>query len=135
MGKKGKKRKKTSKQPTPDRSAASKASLSDAQTSTNDSDSGKNASCGRVVITHSTYLPKLIDTLEKLVKYPRIKTITPAVISRVRSNSHTFKLKVSVPITGGYKLIARHRKSAQEVFVVTDLSKAELESAIAQVLP
>ncbi len=123
MGKKGKKRKKASKQPTPNRSPTSKA-LSD------DTVNG-----GRVVITHSTYLPKLIDTLEKLVKYPKIKTITPAVISRVKSNSHTFKLKVSVPITGGYKLIARHRKSAQEVFVVTDLSKAELESAITQVLP
>ncbi|MGC1218773.1 MAG: DUF2103 domain-containing protein [Phormidesmis sp.] len=134
MGKKGKKRKKASNQPTPDRSASSKAPLGEAQSSKNDLGSGKTVSAGRVVITHSTYLPKLIHTLEKLVKYPRIKTITPAVISRVRSNSHTFKLKVSVPITGGYKLIARHRKSAQEVFVVTDLSKAELESAIAQVL-
>lgn len=95
----------------------------------------KPASTGRVVVTHSTYLPKLIDTLEKLAKCPGIKTITPAVISRVKSNAPKFRLKVSVPITGGHKLIARHRKSAQEVFVVTELSKAELESAIAQVLP
>lgn len=91
-------------------------------------------SAGRVVITHSTYLPNLIDTLEKLAKFPKIQTITPAVISRVKSNAPSFRLKVSVPITGGYKLIARHRKSAQEVFVVTELSKAELEKAIAQVL-
>lgn len=90
---------------------------------------------GRVVVTHSTYLPNLIDTLQKLAKYPGIKTITPAVISRAKSNAPKFRLKVSVPITGGHKLIARHRKSAQEVFVVTDLSKAELETAIAQVLP
>ncbi|MEM6869354.1 MAG: DUF2103 domain-containing protein, partial [Cyanobacteria bacterium P01_C01_bin.121] len=65
---------------------------------------------------------------------PKVKTITPAVISRVKSNAPKFRLKVSVPITGGFKLIARHRTSAQEVFVVTDLSKAELESAIKQVL-
>lgn len=94
----------------------------------------KDAAGGRVVITHSTYLPKLIATLEKLAKYPNIQTITPAVISRVKSNAPKFRLKVSVPITGGYKLIARDRKSAQEVFVVTQLSKAELESAIAQIL-
>ncbi|MEM6868956.1 MAG: DUF2103 domain-containing protein [Cyanobacteria bacterium P01_F01_bin.3] len=94
----------------------------------------KASTGGRVVITHSTYLPTLIDTLEKLAKYPKVKTITPAVISRVKSNAPKFRLKVSVPITGGFKLIARHRKSAQEVFVVTDLSKAELESAIKQVL-
>ena len=91
-------------------------------------------SSGRVVITHSTYLPGLITTLEKLATYPSIQTITPAVISRVKSNAHKFRLKVSVPITGGYKLIARHRKSAQEVFVITELTKAELEAAIAQIL-
>lgn len=76
----------------------------------------------------------LIDTLEKLAKYPNIQTITPAVISRVKSNAPKFRLKVSVPIQGGYKLIARHRKSAQEVFVVTALSKDELEGAIAEIL-
>ncbi len=127
MGKKGKKGKKASTQTTSVHPSISNSSSS-AQAD------GKTASGGRVVVTHSTYLPKLIDTLEKLAKHPQIQTITPAVISRVKSNSHTFKLRVSVPVTGGHKLIARHRKSAQEVFVVTNLSKVELESAIAQVL-
>ena len=95
---------------------------------------GKASTGGRVVITLSTYLPTLIDTLEKLAKYPNIQTITPAVISRVKSTAPKFRLKVSVPITGGYKLIARHRKSAQEVFVVTTLSKVDLDSAIKQIL-
>ena len=89
---------------------------------------------GRVVITHSTYLPGLIAVLEKLAKIPKIQTITPAVISRVRSNAPKFRLRVSVPITGGYKLIARERKSAQEVFVITELSQQDLENAIAQIL-
>ena len=35
---------------------------------------------------------------------------------------------------GVYKLIARHGKTAQEVFVVTDLTKEDLEKAIAGVL-
>ena len=89
----------------------------------------------RLVITHSTYLPGLIKLLEKLALFPEIQTITPAVISRVKSNSPRMRLKVSVPITGGHKLIARQRKSAQEVFVITQWSKAELEQAIAQILP
>lgn len=89
---------------------------------------------GRVVITHSTYLPGLITLLEELATYPNIQTITPAVISRVKSNAPKFRMKVSVPITGGHKLIARHRKSAQEVFVITTLTKAEIEKAIAHIL-
>ncbi|MGI8934278.1 DUF2103 domain-containing protein [Leptolyngbya sp. BC1307] len=87
-----------------------------------------------MVITHSTYIPGLIDLLEKLAAWPEIQTITPAVISRARSNSPQLRLKVSVPIIGGHKLIARKSKSAQEVFVITQWSKAELEQAIAQTL-
>ncbi|MGB7086096.1 MAG: DUF2103 domain-containing protein [Phormidesmis sp.] len=89
---------------------------------------------GRVVITHSTYIPGLIALLEKLAKNPEIQTITPAVISRSKSNSPQLRLRVSVPITGGHKLIARLRKSTQEVFVITQWSKAELEQAIAHLL-
>ena len=90
---------------------------------------------GRVVITHSTYIPGLIPLLEKLAAVPRIQTITPAVISRARSNTPTLRLKVSVATIGGHKLIARKGKSAQEVFVVTELSKSDLEKAIASLLP
>lgn len=86
------------------------------------------------MITHSTYIPGLIALLEKLADHPEVQTVTPAVISRVKSNSPRLRLKVSVPITGGHKLIARHRKSAQEVFVITQWSKAELEQAIAHIL-
>ncbi len=96
--------------------------------------SSKDTHKGRVVITHSTYIPGLIDILEKLALHPEIQTITPAVISRVKANSPQFQLKVSVPITGGHKLIARKSKSAQEVFVITHWTKAELMSAIAHLL-
>jgi hypothetical protein len=92
------------------------------------------ASKGRVVITHSTYIPGLIDCLEKLANCPDIQTITPAVISRAKSNAPQFRLKVSVPINGGYKLIARKGKSAQEVFVITAWSQAELEQAVSRCL-
>ncbi len=94
----------------------------------------QKAAKGRVVHTHSTYIPGLIALLEKLADYPNVQTVTPAVISRVKSNSPQLQLKVSVPITGGHKLIARHRKSAQEVFMITQWTKPELEQAIAHIL-
>lgn len=93
------------------------------------------ASDGRIVWNHSTHLPGLIPILEKLVTVDGINTITPAVLSRARSNAQQMRIKVSVPIQGGYKLIARKGKTAQEVFVLTTLNKHQLEQAIAQLLP
>jgi hypothetical protein len=92
------------------------------------------ATDGRIVWNHSTHLPGLIPILEKLVTVKGIQTITPAVISRARSNAQKMRIKVSVPIQGGYKLIARKGKTAQEVFVITTLTKSQLEGAIAQLL-
>jgi hypothetical protein len=86
------------------------------------------------VITHSTYLEGLIPLLKRLVRHPRIDTITPAVIARVRGRAPELRLRISAPITGGWKLLARRGSSAQEVFVVTELDAAELEQAIAREL-
>ncbi|MEM7066046.1 MAG: DUF2103 domain-containing protein [Cyanobacteria bacterium P01_B01_bin.77] len=88
----------------------------------------------RVVLNHSTHLPGLIAMLHKLAAHPQIKTLTPAVISRGRSHAPKFRLKISVPILGGFKLIARKGKSIQEVFVITDLSAEQLTAAIEAVL-
>lgn len=85
---------------------------------------------GRLVRNHSTHLPGLIAILERLCRQPGVETLTPAVIGRARSHAPKFRLKVSVPIQGGFKLIARQGKSFQEVFVTTHLEKAELEAAI-----
>lgn len=93
----------------------------------------KNPS-GRLVLNHSTHIPKLIPLLEKLVQVPGIQTITPGVIGAVRAHSPKLKLKVSVPIRGGFKAIARHGKTVQEVFIVATLSQEELEAAIAAIL-
>lgn len=89
---------------------------------------------GRIVWNHSTHLDGLIPILEKLVTYTGIKTVTPAVLSRSRSHSPQMKLKVSVPIRGGYKLIARCGKSVQEVFIITDLDKPQIEDIIAEII-
>lgn len=133
MGKKGKRRKPKSNPHQPLESVEKNIEKQVEKNRQNSAkNSGKKPTKARLVITHSTYLPGLIPLLEKLANCPEIQTITPAVISRVKSNSPTFRLKVSVPITGGYKLIARQRKSAQEVFVITHWSKEALEQAINQ---
>jgi hypothetical protein len=88
---------------------------------------------GRLVITHSTYLEGLIPMLKQLVRDPAINTITPAVISRVKGRAPELRLRVSTPITGGWKVVARRGSSAQEVFVVTGLDAAGLSERIAGV--
>lgn len=85
---------------------------------------------GRLVITHSTYLEGLIPLLRRLADHPGIDTVTPAVISRVRGRCVGLRLRVSTPITGGHKLVARRASSAQEVFVVTSLERVELQETL-----
>ena len=82
---------------------------------------------GRVVITHSTYVEGLIPVLQALARQPGIDTITPAVIARVRGRSPKLQLRISAPINGGHKLVARRGSSVQEVFVVTGLSAESLQ--------
>ena len=89
---------------------------------------------GRLVWNHSTHIPGLISCLEKLIKYRGIKTVTPGVIKTARGRCPHLKLRISVPITGGYKIIARKGKTVQEVFITTTLKKSELEKAITQCL-
>lgn len=89
---------------------------------------------GRLVWNHSTHIPGLIPILERLLGEADIRTVTPGVISRSKGHSPKLTLKVSVPIRGGYKAIARQGKSVQEVFILTEISLAELEAAIARCL-
>jgi len=89
-----------------------------------------DSSQGRLVWNHSTHIEGLIPILERLITQKGIYTVTPGVISRARGNCQHLKLRVSVPIRGGYKVIARHGKSVQEVFIITDLNQQELKSAI-----
>ena len=89
---------------------------------------------GRVVITHSTYIDGLIPVLKALAEDPCIATVTPAVISRVRSRSSPLTLRVTTPITGGHKVNARRSGTAQEVFVVTSLSREDLQERLDRLL-
>ncbi len=90
----------------------------------------KNKKLGRLVLNHSTYIEGLIPILQKLALNINIKTITPAVISRVRGRSSKLTIRLSVKTINGYKAIARKGKTAQEVFISTDLTKNELKKII-----
>lgn len=94
----------------------------------------KKSKNGRLVWNHSTHLDGLIPILDRLTDYPGIETITPGALSRSRGQSPHLKLRISVPIRGGYKLIARQGKTVQEVFITTHLGKTELETIIANLL-
>ena len=85
---------------------------------------------GRLVLNHSSNIEGLIPILQKLVLNTKIKTITPAVISRVKGRSSKLIIRLSVKTINGYKAIARKGKTAQEVFISTDLSKEELKKII-----
>jgi hypothetical protein len=93
-----------------------------------------NSDRGRLVWNHSTHIPGLIRVLEKLTTYSGIQTITPAVIGRAKGHAPKLQIKVSVPIRGGYKAIARSGKTFQEVFILTSLTQVELEEAIAEAI-
>ena len=86
---------------------------------------------GRLVLNHSSNIEGLIPILQKLALHINIKTITPAVITRVRGKSSKLIIRLSVKTINGYKAIARKGKTAQEVFISTDLSKEELKQVIA----
>ncbi|HLP91886.1 MAG TPA: DUF2103 domain-containing protein [Nostocaceae cyanobacterium] len=86
---------------------------------------------GRLVWNHSTHISGLIPILERLCQQNGIQTVTPAVISRVKGHCPKMQLRVSVPIRGGFKLLARQGKTVQEVFVLTTLAQEQLELAIA----
>ncbi|MDJ0796673.1 MAG: DUF2103 domain-containing protein [Calothrix sp. MO_167.B12] len=94
----------------------------------------KNQKSGRLVWNHSTHLPGLIPLLERLCKVEGMQTITPGEIGRVKGHCPQLKLRVSVPIRGGFKLIARLGKTVQEVFVITSLEREHLQDEIAKLL-
>ena len=85
---------------------------------------------GRVVLNHSTHIEGLIPVLQKLASNINIKTVTPAIISKVRGRSSSLVIRVSVKTINGYKAIARKGQTAQEVFISTDLSKDELKKLL-----
>lgn len=61
---------------------------------------------------------------------PEIRSIVPGVIRPVRDAKGKVQVRVTVPVTNGWKAIALAAGARQELFISTTLSKEELESAI-----
>jgi hypothetical protein len=89
---------------------------------------------GRLVLNHSTHIAGLLPVLEQLAQYPGIKTITPGRLASVKGRPSSFKIRVTVPVSGGYKLQARSQGSVQEVFVVTNLDANRLQKALDSII-
>ena len=85
---------------------------------------------GRLVLNHSTHIEGLVPILKKISSNIQIKTVTPAIISKVRGRSNELIIRISVKTINGYKAIARKGQTAQEIFISTDLSKDELKKII-----
>ena len=96
----------------------------------------KGMAMGRVVVTHSTYIPGLLKVLRKLAAVEGITTCTPAVISHGGAHAETFQLRITRPLPwgGGFKAIARKGRSSQEVFITTQLEKAVIQNAVRRIL-
>ena len=90
---------------------------------------------GRVVLNHSTHVEGLIPWLTALSLKKGIGTITPGVISRSKGRSEAIKIRITSEIKGGYKLIARRGRSAQEVFLLSKLNRLELIKLIIETRP
>jgi hypothetical protein len=90
---------------------------------------------GRLVLNHSTHIKGLIKALEKLCLFSGIDTITPGRINQTKSRPCKLKLSVTVPTIAGFKIQARSERAAQEVFIVTRLSKEDLQAAIDKIIP
>src|SRR5271154_2789410 len=89
---------------------------------------------GKLKIEHS-----IIDgvrlVLERLLQgNSAIRSVIPGVIRPVRDAKGEVKIRVTVPVTNGWKAIALSAGARQELFISTTLSKSELEQAIRLVL-
>src|SRR3984893_6102606 len=73
------------------------------------------------------------DVLERLLQQnSSIRSVIPGVIRPVRDAKGEVKIRVTVPVTNGWKAIALSAGARQELFISTTLSKDELELALHQ---
>lgn len=88
----------------------------------------------RLKIEHSIIdglRPVLVRLLEAT---PEIRSIVPGVIRPVRDAKGRVKIRVTVPVTNGWKAIALAAGARQELFVSTAMGQTELEAALERAL-
>ncbi len=90
---------------------------------------------GRLVQNHSTNIEGLIKWLKRLAEDKKIKTVTPASLSKTNGRGEKLILKVTTKTKEGFKLLARKGKLVQEVFLVTNLDETEVKAKIERTNP
>lgn len=87
---------------------------------------------GKLKVEHSI-IDGVREVLERLLQQnSSIRSIIPGVIRPVRDAKGDVKIRVTVPITNGWKAIALSAGARQELFISTTLSKDALELALHQ---
>ena len=84
----------------------------------------------RLKIEHSI-IDGVRGILEELLSAnPAIRSVIPGVIRPVRDARGKVKMRVTVPTQNGWKAIALSSGARQELFISTDLTKEQIESAM-----
>jgi len=68
---------------------------------------------------------------ELLAANPAIRSVIPGVIRPVRDARGKVKVRITVPTQNGWKAIALSAGARQELFISTDLTKEDVEKALA----
>ena len=85
---------------------------------------------GKLKVEHSI-IDGLRRHIERLIsENPEIRSVIPGVIRPVRDAKGEIKIRVTVPVTNGWKAIALSAGARQELFISTTLSKEQLEAAL-----
>jgi hypothetical protein len=88
------------------------------------------ASRDRLKIEHSI-IDGLRPALEQLLEAnPEIRSVIPGVIRPVRDARGKVRIRVTVPTQNGWKAIALSAGARQELFISTDWTREQLESAL-----
>jgi hypothetical protein len=88
----------------------------------------------RLKIEHSI-IDGLRAVLELLLEQnPEIRSIIPGRISPVRDARGKIQVRITVPVSNGWKAIALSHGARQELFISTGMSKDRLEQAFTRAL-
>lgn len=85
---------------------------------------------GKLKVEHSI-LDGVRAMLDRLIAAnPEIRSVIPGVIRTVRDARGPVKVRVTVPVSNGWKAIALSDGARQELFISTTLGREELERAL-----
>ena len=88
------------------------------------------ANHNKLKIEHSI-IDGVREVLDRLLRdNPEIRSVIPGVIRPVRDARGEVKVRVTVPVTNGWKAIALSAGARQELFISTTMGKEQLEEAL-----